>query len=188
MGTSIDDRLPNDQWHRLESRLVSTTAQEVPGWTGDNDGDPGLSIIELFAFVAEQLIWRANAIPAHGRSRLLEVTEKLASLSGGRDATGRTVFVSGQQWTQANSLADAGPADRVFTVTEDGTVVFGDGQHGANPSESTVSVTYRHGGGAAGDVGDARLSVTMPWPPRASHHEVVVDPSRGVRIARCGRQ
>jgi hypothetical protein len=33
------------------------------------------------------------------------------------------------------------------------------------------------------DVRDARVSVAMPWPPRSTDHDVVVDPWRGIRIA-----
>jgi hypothetical protein len=180
METSIDARLPDHQWHRLASHLLSTMAHEVPGWTDQNVGEPGIAIIELFAFLADELILRSDAIPARGRSRLVEVADKLVSLSEGRDAAGISVFVDGRPWTQTGTLAGAAPTERVFEVTEDGTVVFGDGEHGTTPSGSTVSVTYRQGGGAAGSVG---ISVTARWPPRVSRHLVSVDPLRGIKIA-----
>ncbi len=179
MGISTDERLPDDQWRRLETRLLSATAEEVPGWTGLGIGDPALAIVELLAFLAEQLIWRTDVMPKPGRSRIVEVAEKLESISVG-DQAGTTVSVDGKQWIQTGVLADAGPADPVFAITQDGRVIFGDGAHGRSPSGGTVSVSYRNGGGAAGN---ARLSLTTPWPARSSCYRLAVDPSRGIRIA-----
>src|SRR5438309_10089006 len=77
-----------------------------------------------------------------------------------------TVAVDGAPWTRVQSLRRAGPDDQVFTVSteDDGTteVRFGDGSCGLRPpAGSTLTVTYKTGGGAIGNVSrvgrDARL-------------------------------
>ncbi len=77
-----------------------------------------------------------------------------------------TVAVDGAAWTRVTSLRRAGPEDRVYTVSteDDGTteVRFGDGSRGLRPpAGSTLTVTYKMGGGATGNVSrvveDARL-------------------------------
>ena len=77
-----------------------------------------------------------------------------------------TVAVDGAAWTRVQSLRRVGPEDKVYTVSieDDGTteVRFGDGSRGLRPpAGSTLTVTYRTGGGATGNVSrvveDARL-------------------------------
>jgi hypothetical protein len=68
-----------------------------------------------------------------------------------------TVAVDGASWTRVKSLRRAGPDERVFTVSveDDGTteVRFGDGSRGQRPpAGSTLTVTYKTGGGASGNV------------------------------------
>jgi len=68
-----------------------------------------------------------------------------------------TVAVDGAAWTRVASLKRVGPEDRVYTVSteDDGTteVRFGDGSRGLRPpAGSTLTVTYKMGGGATGSV------------------------------------
>src|SRR5579864_7251312 len=65
-----------------------------------------------------------------------------------------TVTVNGRQWRPVTGFRSAGPDDAVFTLnSQTGRIRFGDGLHGAIPSVgSTVSVSYRQGGGSAGNI------------------------------------
>jgi hypothetical protein len=79
------------------------------------------------------------------------------------DGKSFAVRVDDQEWTQVQSLDDAGPDAAVFVVDSTGAVTFGDGTHGRRPSsQSEVTVSYRQGAGAAGNV---QVSITTPWPP-----------------------
>jgi len=64
------------------------------------------------------------------------------------------VTVNGNTWIRVASFAGAGSNDKVYALnTEDGSVQFGDGVHGRKPEVgSTVSVSYRHGAGSAGNI------------------------------------
>lgn len=89
-----------------------------------------------------------------------------------RDDERIVVAISGemQEWTEVESFVDSGPFDRHFTWSSaTGVVTFGpniryaDGstrQHGAMPPEGAriIANKYRHGGGAAGNVGAGRLT------------------------------
>lgn len=44
-----------------------------PEWTNFNDSDPGVTIIQLFAFLTESLIYRCNQIPERHRKKFLQL-------------------------------------------------------------------------------------------------------------------
>jgi hypothetical protein len=83
------------------------------------------------------------------------------------------VEVDGVVWQEQPTLLESQAADQVYRVEIDdsgeATVVFGDGTFGAiPPPTSTVSASYRVGGGAAGNVGADTLTAAssetpMPW-------------------------
>lgn len=70
------------------------------------------------------------------------------------DATTVMVTVNNERWSRVSSFRDAGPGDTVFVLDpQSGTVIFGDGAQGARPPiGSTVTVSYRFGAGAAGNI------------------------------------
>jgi hypothetical protein len=70
------------------------------------------------------------------------------------DATTVIVTVNHERWSRVATFQDAGPDDTVFVLNpQTGTVSFGTGVQGARPPiGSTVSVSYRAGAGAAGNI------------------------------------
>src|SRR5437660_2608033 len=42
-----------------------------PEWTNFNDSDPGITIVQLFAFMTENLLYRSNRIPEANRRKFL---------------------------------------------------------------------------------------------------------------------
>lgn len=44
-----------------------------PDWTNFNDSDPGMTLLQLFAFMAESILYRANQIPERNRYKFLEL-------------------------------------------------------------------------------------------------------------------
>ena len=93
----------------------------------------------------------------HAPDRSCETMPQCRSLSraplGGK--TNVTVTVNGKPWQFVSGLADSGPRDRDFTVsqTTDGktAITFGDGVHGAlPPAGSEITVHYNGGGGTGG--------------------------------------
>lgn len=56
---NLDDRKFQDIVDELKKRIPLY----CPGWTDHNVSDPGVALIELFAYVAEQMIYRMNQVP-----------------------------------------------------------------------------------------------------------------------------
>lgn len=44
-----------------------------PEWTNFNDSDPGVTLIQLFAFMTESILYRANQIPERNRLKFLQL-------------------------------------------------------------------------------------------------------------------
>jgi len=95
-----------------------------------------------------------------------------------------TVTIDGEDWKPAESLSEAGADDKVFVVDRaTGRVVFGDGTHGRRPpNDSTVTISYREGGGTEGNTA---VSITARWPP-ADRRYVIAVSSAGIRINAIG--
>jgi hypothetical protein len=66
--------LPNldtRRWSDLADEGRALIPRFAPGWTDHNVHDPGVTLIELFAFLTESLLYRANRIPERHRSKFL---------------------------------------------------------------------------------------------------------------------
>jgi len=66
---TIDDRRYQD----LLDEALARVPVHTPEWTNFNKSDPGVTIVELFAFLTESLLYRANQIPDRNRLRFLQL-------------------------------------------------------------------------------------------------------------------
>lgn len=57
-------RLDDLTFQNIVDELKSRIPRYCPEWTDHNVSDPGVTLIELFAYMAEQLLYRMNQIPA----------------------------------------------------------------------------------------------------------------------------
>jgi hypothetical protein len=64
---SLDDRRYQDLLDEALSRIPVYT----PEWTNFNKSDPGVTLIEVFAFLTESLLFRCNQIPDRNRRKFL---------------------------------------------------------------------------------------------------------------------
>jgi hypothetical protein len=65
----IDDR---DYQQILNEALVRIPVHN-PEWTNFNDSDPGITLVQLFAFMTENLLYRSNLIPGRNRIKFLKL-------------------------------------------------------------------------------------------------------------------
>jgi predicted phage baseplate assembly protein len=79
---SLDDRRFDD----LVEDLIARIPAHTPEWTNPRLGDPGRTLIELFAWLGDALLYRANLIPE--RQRLVFLTLLGIGLKPARAATG----------------------------------------------------------------------------------------------------
>ena len=63
--------LDTRRWQDLVDEARALIPVYAPGWTDHNASDPGITLIELFAFLTEQLVYRANQIPERHRRKFL---------------------------------------------------------------------------------------------------------------------
>src|SRR5436309_15363863 len=78
----LDDRKFQD----LRTEALARIPVHTPEWSNFNASDPGVTLVEVFAFLTESLLYRANQIPDRNRQaflRLLGVQlQPAASASG----------------------------------------------------------------------------------------------------------
>ena len=66
---NLDDRDFND----LSAELRALIPRYAPAWTNHNAADPGVTVMELFAWLAEAIIYRINRVPDTSRRRFMEL-------------------------------------------------------------------------------------------------------------------
>ena len=66
---ALDDRSFDD----LVADLVRRIPAHTPEWTHPREGDPGRTLIDLFAWLADTILYRANLIPERQRLAFLRV-------------------------------------------------------------------------------------------------------------------
>jgi hypothetical protein len=66
---AIDDR----DFDSLVRDALTYAAVHAPEWTHAGPSDPGVTLVELFAFIAESLLYRANLIPERNRLKFLQL-------------------------------------------------------------------------------------------------------------------
>jgi hypothetical protein len=128
--------------------------------------------------IPRQRLELSKAPLAHLDPETLKLAARLQAGSANADFTARSqrsistleLFVEGAKWREQTSLLGSQAADQVFRVEIDdageATVVFGDGTFGRNPpATSTISATYRVGGGSVGNVGADTLTLAHPDSP-----------------------
>jgi hypothetical protein len=64
---SLDDRT----YQELRDEALARIPVHTPEWTNFNESDPGVTLIELFAFLTENLLYRSNQIPERNRRKFL---------------------------------------------------------------------------------------------------------------------
>jgi hypothetical protein len=66
---AIDDRRYQD----LRDEALARIPVHNPEWTNFNRSDPGVTLVEIFAFLTESLLYRSNQIPERNRVKFLQL-------------------------------------------------------------------------------------------------------------------
>jgi hypothetical protein len=66
---AIDDR----NYDQLVKDALARVPIHTPEWTHTGPSDPGVTLVELFAFMSETLLYRANLIPERNRLKFLQL-------------------------------------------------------------------------------------------------------------------
>ena len=68
----------DDQWTALIRDLAARVDAYSPGWTDHRESDPGITLVQLFGFLAESILQRGTPVPGT-RSRVQDVRDRLES-------------------------------------------------------------------------------------------------------------
>ena len=69
----IDDRRYDEILAELRTRIARYTPEWTPVWTDLNDSDPGITLAQLFAWLAEMLIFRMARVPELNYLKFLQL-------------------------------------------------------------------------------------------------------------------
>ena len=65
----LDDR----NYQQILDETLSRIRVHTPEWTNYSDSDPGATILQLFAFMTESLLYRCNLVPERNRRKFLSL-------------------------------------------------------------------------------------------------------------------
>jgi hypothetical protein len=106
VSTSID----SERLQSLVAELKKTFGAQVPAWADLNEADPGVTLLELFAWLAENLLYRAHDISERGRTAALRAAAALSALghpcAKARATLTRPHFFAGQLLDAATLQAE----------------------------------------------------------------------------------
>lgn len=66
---NLDDR----QFEQLAAEARALIPRNLPSWTDYNSSDPGITLLELFAFLAEAAIYQINRVPPRTLQRFAKI-------------------------------------------------------------------------------------------------------------------
>ncbi|HYO68536.1 MAG TPA: putative baseplate assembly protein [Archangium sp.] len=69
----VPPRLDDRRFEDLVEELLARIPAHTPEWTHAREGDPGRTLLELFAWLADTLLYRANLIPERQRLAFLKL-------------------------------------------------------------------------------------------------------------------
>jgi hypothetical protein len=94
----IDDR----NYRQLVDDTLARVPVHTPEWTNFNASDPGVTLVQLFAFLTENLIYRANQIPTRNRAKFLRLLG--IGLNPANEARGLVAFANAKGPLAARTL------------------------------------------------------------------------------------
>lgn len=120
---NLDDR----RWADLVDEGLSLIPLYGPEWTNYNPSDPGITLLELLAAVAEKEIYRVNRITGRSREKFLELVDGVPAAPVAAQAVLGISLAGGAPSIQipAGTTYHFGPSSLAFRTLADLTVVQG---------------------------------------------------------------
>jgi predicted phage baseplate assembly protein len=69
----IDNRRYDDILTEARTRIARYTPEWTPVWTDVNDSDPGITLVQLFAWLSEMLLYRLGRVPENNYLKFLQL-------------------------------------------------------------------------------------------------------------------
>lgn len=97
---NLDDR----RYQELLDEALARVPVYTPEWTNFNKSDPGVTLIEVFAFMTESLLFRANQVPERNRKKFLKLLN--VPLQAATSAQGLATITNDKGLLQTVTLND----------------------------------------------------------------------------------
>src|SRR6185503_7811008 len=79
-------------YRQLVREALERVPSHTPEWTNLNDADPGVTIVQLFAYLTETVSYRADLVPLRNRSKFLQLLD--VPLRPAQPARGLVTFMN----------------------------------------------------------------------------------------------
>lgn len=66
-------QIDNRSYREILDEALARVPVHNPEWTNFNDSDPGVTLLQLFAFMTDSLLYRANLMPERNRRKFLQL-------------------------------------------------------------------------------------------------------------------
>ena len=70
---TIDDRRYDDILDEVRTRIARYTPEWTPVWTDVNESDPGITLVQVFAWLSEMLLYRMGRVPELNELKFLQL-------------------------------------------------------------------------------------------------------------------
>lgn len=128
------------RYDRVIEELLRRIPVYAPEWTDYNDSDPGITLIQLFAYLTEQVGWRLNQVPEKTHVELLKLLG--VRLEPARAAKTHVAFLLGNPAMNAGMILDAG--SRVAKKASPPIIYETDESYDLVPAEPRVIIATKH--------------------------------------------
>ncbi len=82
----------NRRYQQLVDEALARARVHTPEWTNFSQSDPGVTLVQLSAFLAESVLYRANLVPERNRAKFLQLLG--VPLATATPATGLVTFAN----------------------------------------------------------------------------------------------
>lgn len=69
----VNPRIDDRSYQQILAEALARIPVHNPEWTNFNDSDPGVTLIQLYAYMTESMLYRSNLIPARNRRKFLQL-------------------------------------------------------------------------------------------------------------------
>src|SRR4051812_36476957 len=101
----IDDRRYADIVAEIRTRIARYTPEWTPVWTDVNDSDPGVTLVQLFAWLSEMLLYRLGKVPQLNYIKFLQLLGM--DLNAAEPALAEVTFPVRSDFTDASLIIPA---------------------------------------------------------------------------------
>jgi len=70
-------QMEDEQLRRVLAEINAILVRNIPGWTDKSASDPGITLVELLAWIADGLTYRVGQLPADEHRALMKAVERL---------------------------------------------------------------------------------------------------------------